>query len=64
MFLAVIILCSSVDANSCQLFYNTRQVFLTEEACEKDLEAVLITLPEDPNMVLKSDCILLPGEAT
>jgi len=63
MFLAAIILCSSVDANSCQLVYNTKQLFITEEACEKDLEAVLITLPEDPNLVLKSGCILLPGES-
>jgi len=62
MFLAVVLICLVSDANTCQLSYNTEQVFLTEEACVADTEAVKVELGYNPNLVVKAGCLAIPGE--
>ena len=63
MFLAVILICSSLEANSCEVAYNTQKVFVTEQACLEDLEATKQKIQHLPIPVIKTGCIVLPGES-
>lgn len=63
MFLATIIFCSTLSAASCQLFFNTEELFMTEEACEANLVATIETLPLSNSNYFSAGCIRLPGEA-
>lgn len=63
MFIAVMIICSSLEATSCEVVYNTQKVFITEEACLQDLNQIESKLESLPIPVLKTGCIVIPGES-
>jgi hypothetical protein len=61
MFLATILICMTQEATSCELYYNTETVFVTEAACEQDTtEAKDYLLTLNPAFI-ETACIALPG---
>jgi hypothetical protein len=62
MFLAMAVVCSSLEINSCTLVYNNQQTFMTVEACEKELEVVLPVLMSSGLAVVDYGCVKVPGE--
>jgi len=63
MFLAMMIVCLTFDANSCDLVYNTKEVFVTQEACEEDLKNTLLSVPTEVLYSIKTGCVVLPGHS-
>lgn len=63
MFLAVILACTTADPTSCEIFSNTEQVFVTEAACQADLEKAFVELSSLPLYMVKPGCISLPGQS-
>jgi hypothetical protein len=63
MFLAMILACTVADAQSCQVYYNTEEVFVTEAACEADLAKALTSLSELKLYYVEPVCVVLPGES-
>lgn len=60
MFIVAIIACASVEFTSCQLYTNSKRVFVTEEDCKKEIE---VLGPYLPGVVTYSYCLKTPGTA-
>jgi hypothetical protein len=63
MFLAVILVCVTAEAQSCQLYYNTEEVFITETECKQDLERTVELNSTQPYYSINTTCLTLPGES-
>jgi hypothetical protein len=63
MFLAMLLVCTSVEVQSCEIYYNTEEVFVTQEACEADLDEASTFLDSPEVYYSKTGCIVLPGDS-
>ncbi len=63
MFLAMLLVCTSAELSSCDIYYNTEKVFLTEAECEADLEKAVNVVMQQPITYIKTACTPLPGES-
>jgi hypothetical protein len=60
MWIPILIVCSSLNANSCAVFSSTEKVFDNEKDCLSAVEYTA-TLVEQP--LVKPGCIQVPGYA-
>jgi hypothetical protein len=63
MFLAMLLVCATEQVQSCEVYYNTTKAFVTQEACEADLDKALRHLNNSGAFFLESSCILIPGKS-
>ncbi len=64
MFIALLFVCATQDLSSCEVLYNTKQVFITEEACRLDLDNAVALFQSSPVAYLRTSCLKLPGESS
>jgi hypothetical protein len=63
MFLAMLLVCATNDVRSCEVFYNTEKVFVTELACEQELDVVKSIITSPQTFFIQATCLQLPGKS-
>jgi hypothetical protein len=63
MFMAMILVCTTQELSSCEVFYNNETVFVTESACQFDLEDAVVELLQYPITHIETSCVQLPGSS-
>ena len=63
MLVAIMLVCATADVKSCEVVYNTTEVFLTQEACVEDLAEAKAYYSELQPYYIETGCITVPGDS-